>query len=488
MGLALERYLESLAEVLRSEAGLNAREPAAYAVRRALLASHSEVASGPRTECDLIVLERRAARFLASDCDRALAERLVAHLRDRPDEEVSQMRPFELARAWSADRRELLRVFLLATRAGLVDLHWQLNCPVCRVASRVAPSLEQVQRDLHCDACNIQYGLDFGQHVEAVFKSNAAIRQVDTSVYCESSPAFRPHVYGQLVVEGRGERHEDGRLPAGNMLVRTLRGGRSQEVVIEEGARHVEVRVETECVRVGQGYGDEGPVGITVVNACDEQSVVLFERSSWSEDAVLGTVVATYSDFLDLFATEAPASGVDLSIGSIALLFSDLTGSTALYERVGDARAFAVVEEHFRCMAEVVEAHEGAVVKTIGDAVMASFAKPENAVRAALAMVEANARAHEELGVDMRLGVHAGPCLVVRANERLDFFGSTVNLAARLEGKAAPGHLMLTEDLAQDKAVAPLLQGRALRVQEASLKGIRETQRLVSIEVRGSSS
>jgi class 3 adenylate cyclase len=212
--------------------------------------------------------------------------------------------------------------------------------------------------------------------------------------------------------------------------------------------------------------------------------VILVERAGWSADAVSGSVIASFPDFLDLFATEAPAAGVDLSIGNLALLFTDLTGSTAMYERIGDARAFAIVEEHFRAMEAIVTAHEGAVVKTMGDAVMASFASASQAVAAAIAMVRENDRLHGDVGLGVKIGVQAGPCLAVRANERLDFFGTTVNVAARLQAQAKAGGLVVTEELARTPGVAEQLDALPRVPFEATLKGIREAQKLLAIDLR----
>ena len=84
--------------------------------------------------------------------------------------------------------------------------------------------------------------------------------------------------------------------------------------------------------------------------------------------------------------------------------------------------------------------HDGAVVKTIGDAVMASFGDPADAVKAALAM-QARDRCDHELV--LKLGIHVGPSVVVTLNDRLDYFGSTVNMAARLQGQSQGGDIVL---------------------------------------------
>jgi class 3 adenylate cyclase len=222
---------------------------------------------------------------------------------------------------------------------------------------------------------------------------------------------------------------------------------------------------------------------LNVKSAAADAQVLLVERGGLDSNAALGSVVTSFPDFLDLFATEAPATGVELSVAHLALLFSDLTGSTALYGRVGDARAFAIVQEHFQDMTAIVQAHGGGVVKTMGDAVMASFASEADAVTAALAMLRKCRDRHGSLGVGAKLGVGAGPCLAVRANDRLDYFGTTVNLSARLQARAENGQLVVTEELAAQPEVRALIEPYPRKSFRAALKGIAAEQELVAVTV-----
>ena len=119
--------------------------------------------------------------------------------------------------------------------------------------------------------------------------------------------------------------------------------------------------------------------------------------------------------------------------------------------------------------------HDGAVVKTIGDAVMASFADPAQAVRAALAMqtgIGSSARTGRDLV--LKVGVHAGPSVVVTLNDRLDYFGSTVNMAARLQGQSAGGDIVLSRAVAADPAVQEILAAVPQRQETVALKGFAE--------------
>ncbi len=482
----LARYLDGLERVLAGwrERGVSLEEPAAVQVRRLLGSSSEEIALGPRSESNRALLEQRAARLRDARVAPEVIDRMVRHLAERPDEELSQMRPFELARQWGLDRREVLRAFLHGTVAGLTDLRWQINCPVCRVGASVVSDLASVEETSHCAACQIHYDTDFAQHVEAVFPCNEAIRAVTPALYCASSPAFLPHVFAQLRAEPGAPCVHAIDLPPGPLHLRVLgrRGGIDLDAI--EGSVKLVVRVGPDSLDAEVRPAEGELSSVEIVDEAGEPVVVLLERAGWAADAVLGSVMSSFPEFLDLFATEAPARGVDLRVGHLALLFSDLVGSTALYQKVGDARAFALVEEHFRQASRIIGEANGAIVKTMGDAVMASFASLPDAIRAARAMVEAQERAAAEHGLGVKVGVHAGPCLAVRANDRLDFFGTTVNLAARLQAKAGNGEIVITREAAEDPSVAPLVADLRTRSFRSALKGIATEQELVAFDAR----
>ena len=131
--------------------------------------------------------------------------------------------------------------------------------------------------------------------------------------------------------------------------------------------------------------------------------------------------------FRDLYRTDTLDVDQRLKITSLTFLFTDLRGSTELYERVGDLVAFDLVRAHFQVLHEIVASEAGAVVKTIGDAVMATFPTPDRAVAAALRMREAMRdlnSSNDREDLLLKIGVHEGPCIAVTLNERQDYFGS----------------------------------------------------------------
>jgi class 3 adenylate cyclase len=197
----------------------------------------------------------------------------------------------------------------------------------------------------------------------------------------------------------------------------------------------------------------------------------------------------TLPAFRELLSSEALAPGFELAIGRVGLLFTDLAGSTALYERIGDARAFRLVGEHFNLLRRPIEQAGGALVKTIGDAMMAAFPDGRSALRAGL-QIQRVIRSLSTEGVDdpsrlVKVGVNAGACFAVTLNDRLDYFGTAVNLAARAQHEARGGEVVST--------AAALEEGRAELEQaglraapfEVKLRGFSAPVRLYRIDVAG---
>ena len=481
---ALSRYLNGIASVLEMAAKKPALldEPAVVQARRLLAGGYDETTSGPRTPADLAQLEARGARLRERPVKAELVERVVAFLRDRPDEEVSAVRPFELARTWGVDRRDVLRAFLYATEVGLTNLSWQINCPVCRVGASVVDTLGDLGSKSHCGACEIDYEIDFAKHVEAVFPVSEAVRRVSSSLYCASSPAFLPHVLAQLRLDPGADATHSMEIPAGSLHLRTLWKRRTGDVELAERPARLVVTVTDAQIEIAPSGVTRDKTEVVIRNQSTDEIALLFERSAWSADAVLGTAIASMPEFANLFATEAPAAGVELKVGHVALLFSDLTGSTALYEKVGDARAFAIVEDHFRICEVEIARYGGAIVKTMGDAVMASFATLDDASRAALGMIRAHDAKYRAQGLGVKIGIHGGPSLMVRANDRLDYFGTTVNVTARLQAQAAASEVVMTADNARSPLLRPIFAELPERVFEAHLKGIQQAQHLIGFE------
>ncbi|WP_265588343.1 adenylate/guanylate cyclase domain-containing protein [Chitinilyticum piscinae] len=194
----------------------------------------------------------------------------------------------------------------------------------------------------------------------------------------------------------------------------------------------------------------------------------------------------TNQAFRDIYRGDTLDVDQRLKLTSLSFLFTDLKGSTELYERVGDLQAFDLVRAHFGVLTEAVNAAHGAVVKTIGDAVMATFTSPERAVAAALQMRTAMRRLNEERGREdllVKIGIHEGSCLAVSLNDRLDYFGQTVNIAARVQALANSQSICVTEPVLRQDAVLRLLNAKQLvpQAQQQSLRGLSDCMTVYEI-------
>ena len=190
---------------------------------------------------------------------------------------------------------------------------------------------------------------------------------------------------------------------------------------------------------------------------------------------VSGGMLLTRQTFRKLFRSERVDEEEGLGVRQVTFLFTDLKGSTALYERLGDLNAYALVREHFALLDAIAHRHAGAIVKTIGDAVMAAFFRPIDAVAAALHILQEIGRfncEHGEPAIILKMGAHCGPSIAVTLNENLDYFGQTVNIAARVQSFADAGEICLTEALYTCPAVRQLLASRDVEEFDAPLRGV----------------
>jgi class 3 adenylate cyclase len=399
-----------------------------------------------------------------------VARRLAAHVLTAQEADLWHIRPLRLAREWQVDSRPMVEACLQAVRCGLLELRWDLLCPRCRVAKAWSGSLDRLPTGAHCPSCNIGYDRDFSKNVEAAFRPAAAIRPLTSGEYCLFGPMSTPHIKLHLTLDPGQPRNLAIDLPFGPYRFRTLEPGPEQAVDWTTGG-FPGLIVHDDRLELGPPCAEKT---IALSNRSRRPVTLILEDRRWLQDALTADRITAIQAFRDLFAGDVLRPGDDVGIADITLMFTDLKGSTALYERVGDARAYHVVREHFAFMAGIVRDHDGAIVKTIGDAVMAAFADPASAVRAALAIqrkVASFNATHGEGAIVIKLGLHRGPCIAVTLNERLDYFGSTVNLAARLQGESLGGDIVISASLADGAGVKSLLDSLPSSDEAAEIRG-----------------
>jgi class 3 adenylate cyclase len=425
-----------------------------------------------------------------------LVDKLAEHLQNSPVEALIRMRPYAFADQWGMSRSDVLALFLQAASIGLLDLSWDILCPECRGAKAKTYTLASLPETVHCPSCNIDYTSEFDQSVEATFSLNQQIAEVNRDDFCIGGPHTTPHVLMQQLLQPNETRTTTLPLKSGYYRLRAPRlGGEKIRVPAailtplpgqpwltasqQYSTSQLAVQLTPDNLSISVERVADGKLEMTVENLTDHQQMLLLEDGTWSDQIATAADVTTLQAFRELFSTEALRPGYTVSIQSLVFLFTDIKGSTTLYQQIGDASAFGRVIDHFAILRDIISQRRGGVVKTIGDSVMAVFRDPGDAMHACLEILDQitlfNKR-RQEAPLILKMGLHQGACIAVNLNERLDYFGSTVNIASRLEGQSKGGDIVTTHMLMDDPGVQDILLDFGVNIEQftAELRGFGE--------------
>ncbi len=386
--------------------------------------------------------------------DPGLVTRLEDFL-DRADElSLQRIRPYALAELWEVSRRLVLEMFLRATRAGIMNMSWDLLCPSCRGTTEGHTNLGEVHGHSHCNTCKIDFTVNFDHNIEVIFRPNPSVRPVEVNAaFCMGSPQLQPHVVMTQSLPSLKSLPVPLNLQSGRYTLRASNVPGSVSLYADaDGTPQADLRVTSFGWPAEEQRISLLPT-LNLINATDADQTFQLERTAWSDQASTAADVTALQVFRDLFATEVVRPGEEISIGSVTLMFTDLRDSTRMYRQIGDASAFGRVREHFEILEKAIAEEGGSIVKTMGDAVMAVFRQPISALRAVWKAQTEIAKYGEPM-LWLKAGLHKGPCIIVNLNDRLDYFGSTVNITARLPNFSQGGELILSETVYEDLEVA----------------------------------
>ncbi|MGC1576295.1 MAG: adenylate/guanylate cyclase domain-containing protein [Beijerinckiaceae bacterium] len=438
----------------------------------------------------------------------ATIERLI---RDAPDHALNRVNALDLAAKEKLDEERVIAALLHASRLGLFEMSWNVMCPGCGGVLDAGTTLKTLdQAEYNCALCAAGYETTLDNMVEVTFTVSPRVRKIAAHTPDElSAPEYYrqifwssgvdlPEDYARMMEEVALEAIE---LPAGERAILSLQLPAEFLIVFEpvtHGAQFIDVKGEPtrerqnlslvfNKVRAPTGTMEmrPGPLRLSLENRTDTRVLPgvwignqkLHDLLGRRKPVLTAKRLLTNQTFRDIFHTDTLSVDQRLKIISLTFLFTDLKGSTELYERVGDLVAFDLVKEHFRVLNEIIISERGAVVKTIGDAVMATFATPDRAVAAAIRMREAMNGLGEQRRQEsllLKMGIHEGPCLAVTLNDRQDYFGQTVNIAARVQGLAASRAIVATGQVVEDPEAAAILRTNGLTptLRRTALRGI----------------
>ena len=453
---------------------------------------------------------------LRQSADKNVADAIEAAVRDGTDRELSRINVLNFSAAHKLDEEKAISGFLHASRLGLFTMNWNVLCPGCGGVLDSSLQLRSVHKEAYdCALCSRAYEPTLDEMVEVVFTVSPRVRKI-----AAHDPQLLPlWEYFRQIFWGTGidlpEENFVAQMEEFTIDAMEIGPGEKAQlsltlpadfVILFEPVTHFAhfIDVKGEPVKERQNLSlifnkahsptvttemRPGPLRIVMENKSDVRALPtvwiaahhLHDLLAKRRPFLTAKRLLTNQTFRDIYRTDTLDVDQGLKITSLTFLFTDLKGSTALYERVGDIVAYDLVREHFKALQEIVASETGAVVKTIGDAVMATFATPDRALAAALRMRDSVHSLKNDLLI--KIGIHEGPCLAVTLNDRLDYFGQTVNIAARVQSLASSRAIFATKPVVENPQVAKMLAAAHLDTieQQAALRGVADKMTVYQI-------
>lgn len=443
---------------------------------------------------------------LRQSVDGKAADMIERMIRDAADHELCRINVLDVAKKNGLDEERVIGAFLHAARLGLFELSWNVLCPGCGGVLDASTTLKTIDRESYdCALCAAGYEATLDEMVEVTFTVSPRIRRI--AGHDPSSLPFHeymrqifwssgidlPENFAALIDEITLDSVE---LQPGEKAVLSLTLPAEFVIVFDpvtHSTQFLDIKGEPTRERqnlllilnrvsapTGTAALNPGPLRVQFENRSDRRVLPALWVAGDTLHSLLGhrkpfltaKRLLTNQAFRDIYGTDTLDTNQRLKITSLTFLFTDLKGSTELYERVGDLAAFDLVRAHFGVLHEIVAAEAGAVVKTIGDAVMATFPTPDRALAAALRMREAMQKLNRDLV--LKIGIHEGPCLAVVLNDRQDYFGQTVNIASRVQGLAMSPAIFATQSVVGNPRASAILEESGLKpvAQRSALRGI----------------
>jgi class 3 adenylate cyclase len=407
--------------------------------------------------------ESLSAAGVEHDC----AERLVQYLRESPAQELSRLRPHALAIRLGVCADRLVEACLHACHAGLLELHWDILCPTCRVSSSVKDTLAEIDRHTHCEACDLDFGVDFGNSVELIFRVHPELRKADLATRCIGGPEHAPHVVAQARLNAGESLELDVSLDAGTYV---LRGPQLPYTVA------IGVRAAAGTVRATLPLSNTfdparcpefraGRQLLLLENKYDRPLLVRIERTITRTDVLTALQASRLPLFKQLFPSEV-LSRDQLSDFSTCTLLAIRAGNLAdLCEEFGDAAAYQLTRERLNRLKQTIQAQGGHVVNESNEQLLGVFPETLNAVRVAVNLFDSAETADpDDTLVRLRAALHRGAALSTSVNGRLDYFGRTVTTVAQMLDATTAAPLALSAELSRDREVMALLDQTGLQI------------------------
>lgn len=344
--------------------------------------------------------------------------------------DIFKINPKKIAQETQLQLADVIEQLTGLTQSGYLAITWDVVCPHCRGPQLELSKLRLVSEATTCVTCDLNFSSQSDGSIEVSFKPQAKFREIKSIVYCAAEPAKKAHILVNWQTEPQKNFTFSLDLAPGEYRARTIHGKHQCQIKVgssKSPLQKISLDFSKPLLELNSGE-------IEFSFSSTQKDYLVLESLAWSEEKFLAGEALSNTHIRTLINDDLLKSGVKLDIGEQIILFTDIVGSTPLYRKLGDNKAFIAVQDHYIEIEHIIKANSGVVVKFIGDAVMAAFTDAASAFKANN-QIHAAFKNNKDTLV-LRTSFHIGQVLCVNMNVGLDYFGQTVNTAAKLQGWA----------------------------------------------------
>ncbi len=424
-----------------------------------------------KSQINIILKKAKTYPYVTAE----LLHRCLNFLFNAPPEKVGRIRPKIIARELGVTLYDILPVLLFLTREGTLLLSWEVLCPNCQGVKEQHQHLWDSPHGSKCDKCEIDFSKVGYNMLEISFYPHPHFRKIEQQMFCSAEPAQKPQILMQIKVAAQQRYHFTAPFPPGRYrLLRIDRLGFNYLDILED-LDSTSLSWSSEDLNENFSLGPRSTIHL--VNNRDLPSYFVIQELGIDNDVLRPHELFNFQIFRDLFPDEKLADGLSINVGIQNLLFVDIVGSSRIYKEEGDNRAFSIVRSFYKEVHQIAQSHQGAIVKTIGDAVLASFSDALSALKAAMAISGLFNGQKEETPITTRITLNRGHCLAVNMDSTIDYFGSTVNIVAKLQSEVSAHEIAFTHDFLEDVKVNAYMSKKGFSFhnqKKANIKGLGE--------------
>lgn len=402
----------------------------------------NKILLGRKHKKSKILLKRKILNDLEFSKNKNINYLIYQILKNKEDEEVYQLKIPFFAENFNLPKKELLSAFIKAVKYDLFEICWDIICPHCHGVRHRPSRLEKIVLVNECDACQLTFHVDRVDYIDATFRINPSIREVKNIVFCSAEPHKKKHILLQEKINPKNEKCYIFNLVHGEYRIRIIGVENIYSFKVNQDKEKEDEIINWDGSENKEVLSSGGQIKLTISHKTEGLFIV--EKKTFPPHYFCPTNLFNHFEFRNLFSNEKLGKGIQLRLPQQIILFTDIVGSTKFYENVGDEQAYREIDKHFDIIKFHLEKNKGILIKTIGDAVMASFPTADDLLKTCKE-IDRTITEEKDLSLKIRYSAHLGPMIAVNFNTGIDYFGNHVNTAAKLQAIAGANEIAVSQ-------------------------------------------